>query len=323
MTRPRVVHLVPSLGCNGIAKQLSLVLPRLDVEQTVVAFGAFEPFGPMLEAANVRVVRERWRSVANVVRFVRAAKPDVVHAWGTRAARLLPLFAGRRLVSSHETGGWWTRRLARGAEPLAVSPVVEPLRERVDLRSLFGLPARAKVVVCVASAATTHELHDAVWAFDIAKYPLADLHLVLVGEGARRERLRHFARSLAHDDLRVHFAGTRADVPALYAGADLAWCLARQGGTHRVLEAMAAGACVVAMRNPAVASIVRDGETGRLVAHADRVALASLTQRLLAPSGEAARLAEAGRAHAAANFAVEPMVERLRAAYHDAAAPRP
>src|SRR5205814_4155260 len=112
--------------------------------------------------------------------------------------------------------------------------------------------------------------HGAVWAFDLLQHVLPDVYLVVLGDGPDRPRLEQFARNVGRGDCRVRFAGARADGPDLLALADLVWVPHfPEGGTNLAREAAAAGVAVVAVRQPAVAEIVRDGTTGLLIDHAD------------------------------------------------------
>ena len=69
----------------------------------------------------------------------------------------------------------------------------------------------------------------------------------------------------------------------------------REGLPRSIMEAMAAGAAVVATDVGAVADLVRDGETGLLVPVDDPAALASALERLVADADERRRLAAAAR----------------------------
>src|SRR4051812_13529370 len=94
---------------------------------------------------------------------------------------------------------------------------------------------------------------------------LADVNLVLVGEGEDRPRLEAQARD-AGVSSRVHFAGWADDPRPLLASFDVFVLPSRREAfPMTILEAMLAGVPVVATRVGGVAEAVVPGETGLLV----------------------------------------------------------
>jgi glycosyltransferase involved in cell wall biosynthesis len=81
------------------------------------------------------------------------------------------------------------------------------------------------------------------------------------------------------------------------------------------LEAMACGLPVLATDAGGTAEVVRDGETGRLVAPGDVPALADALDDLTADPERLRALGAAGRAAQAARFGVERMVDEVDALY--------
>ena len=139
--------------------------------------------------------------------------------------------------------------------------------------------------------------------FDVLIDALAQLagdrvDLLLAGEGSERGRLEVRAAVCGVAE-RVHLLGEtdRARTIALLRGAAVVACPSRWEGLPLVcIEALAAGRPVVATAVNGIPEIVRDGETGTLVAPDDAAALAASIQQVLHAPEAAAAIAERGRA---------------------------
>ena len=145
-----------------------------------------------------------------------------------------------------------------------------------------------------------------------------DAAFVIVGGGPQEDALRQLAVRRGVGDV-IRFVGPTEDVMTLLRRLDIVVCPARQDVTAlTALEAMAAGRPVVASRVGALADLLIQGETGRLVPPADASALAATVLRLLNRPEERQALVTAGRAyvsrHHSAEVAVAASVEAYRAA---------
>lgn len=140
---------------------------------------------------------------------------------------------------------------------------------------------------------------------------------VIAGEGPDRATLEAKVVSLGLGE-RVRFLGHRRDVPALLAIADLFVLPSLYEGLPlSVLEAMAVGVPVVATAIGGTDEIVRDGETGTLVAARDPIALAAGIRSVLADRPRAARLAQAARVFVEREHSTERMVSRVSQLYDE------
>jgi glycosyltransferase involved in cell wall biosynthesis len=138
------------------------------------------------------------------------------------------------------------------------------------------------------------------------------LHLWLAGEGEERAALEARAAQLGIDT-RVTFLGWRDDVAALLAAADMLVSSSRHEPLGNVvIEAWAAGVPVVASASEGPSVLVRDGETGLLVAPENAASLAAAMQRLGSDRALRLRLAEAGRAAWATDFSEARVVALYR-----------
>ncbi|MCL6644465.1 MAG: glycosyltransferase family 4 protein [Dehalococcoidia bacterium] len=158
-------------------------------------------------------------------------------------------------------------------------------------------------------------------AFRILKARRPEVSLVAVGDGARRKEYEAQVRAMGPAG--VHFAGYVPGpvLPAYYRHA-AAFCAPNTGNESFgivLLEAMAAGAPVVASDIPGFRAVVTHERNGLLVPPRDPAALAEALDRLLGDSGLAGALSQAGREHAAA-FAWPRVAERVLEFYERTAA---
>jgi glycosyltransferase involved in cell wall biosynthesis len=156
----------------------------------------------------------------------------------------------------------------------------------------------------------------------------ANTSLAIAGEGDLDAELRARAQSSGVAD-RVHFLGNVAqdDVAAWFAAADVVAIPSVRddsgnvdGLPNTVMEALASGTPVVATPAGGIGSVVRDGESGRLVPERDAAALRSAITALLGDPAERARLGAAGRALVRTRFGWDAAAERFEAAYDRALA---
>jgi glycosyltransferase involved in cell wall biosynthesis len=136
------------------------------------------------------------------------------------------------------------------------------------------------------------------------------------GEERHRRAVHELAGVLDVDD-RVRDVGFRDDLDHVYAAADIVAVpsLYPDPLPSAALEAAAAGRCVVAADHGGAAEIVRDGETGRLVAPRDPAALAAALAELAADPGQRERLAAAAAGKIPARFARERLLAEIHALY--------
>lgn len=146
-----------------------------------------------------------------------------------------------------------------------------------------------------------------------------EVHVVVTGDGPRREPLQRHARERGVDDrfLFTGFLPERTDVHAVFTRLDLYAMPSRHEGFGlAALEAMAAGLPVVASDIPALREVV--GGAGVFVDPNDHTALADALARLAADRPDRAALAETARGRAA-SFPIEGTVAAYSALYRDLA----
>ncbi len=241
-------------------------------------------------------------AVRKLRRYIIDNEVDILHTHGYKMdiAGLLATRGTRcRLITTPH--GWSTKagfalRIYEGIDR-AIFPffdAVVPLSETIadELRWLPGLASKLRVIRNAVDIAEIDRVSDlatevAAWKSEnrfvigyvgqlivrkglttlleaFAKLDVANKQLALVGDGPQRHELEALARQLGIGDS-VRFFGFRDDRLAIMKGFDLFVLPSRLEGIPRCLmEAMAAGVCVVASDIPGCADLIRDGETGLL-----------------------------------------------------------
>jgi glycosyltransferase involved in cell wall biosynthesis len=121
---------------------------------------------------------------------------------------------------------------------------------------------------------------------------------------------------------RVCWLGLRHDVPAVLAAVDLLVLASRfEGLPNVVIEAMAAGAAVVATDVGGCRELVETGREGVLVAPGRPDAIVTAVSALLRDEGERRTMVRAARARVEREFSVEAMTRRTCAVYAGEAVP--
>ena len=190
--------------------------------------------------------------------------------------------------------GWLERRLHRRVDALVAEDVVThdalrraglPVRlihtgvdtsrfaadagRRRDTRATLAIPPDADVLLMAAAVNRQKGIALGVEAFLRLADARPRLHLVVLGDGPDRPRLEALVRATPAA-VRARFVGAVPgwDMARYYAAADLLLYPTRRAeGTPRaILEAMSTGLAVVATDRGGVRTVVRDGDTGILLA---------------------------------------------------------
>jgi glycosyltransferase involved in cell wall biosynthesis len=136
--------------------------------------------------------------------------------------------------------------------------------------------------------------------------------------GPERPRLEAFAAREGLAD-RVHILDYRDDVPDLLAAADIfAMPSLWEGLPLAILEAMLAGAAIVASETSGIPEAIVSGEHGLLTPPGDVGALAGALEQLIGDAAFRRRLGEAGRRRAQAEFTIGAMTDSYEALYRAA-----
>lgn len=145
------------------------------------------------------------------------------------------------------------------------------------------------------------------------------LELVIAGVGPEESRLRRMTVDLGLEN-HVRYAGYVADMPALYAKADLVVQSSLTEGLPNVmLEAAYLGVPVVATDVGGTREVIEHGANGWLVPAGSRDALVDGVRQYLADPGAFIAMAGSGRRRIAEQFSFEARTGRQVGVYEDAA----
>ncbi len=195
---------------------------------------------------------------------------------------------------------------------------VDPTRVAA-LRTELGLREDDKVVAMVA-VLRPEKAHSALLA--AAKSindtrPDLGVKFLAVGDGPERARLETERARLGLEES-VSFLGIRDDIPDILHMAD-AVVLPSHPAVETlplaVLEAMAAGAPVVASAVGSVGDIIEDGWNGKLIAPADAVGLSEALCHIFDKPQETKQIIERARETVQERYTVEKMVAKFDALF--------
>lgn len=198
---------------------------------------------------------------------------------------------------------------------LELDPFLRVSPGQAGLRAALAIPPGAPVLGIVGRLVPIKDHPTLFRALALLEGGSRAPHLVVVGDGERREPLRRLAHRLGLAS-RIHFLGWRTDLQAVLGELDVVICCSRNEGTPvALIEAMAAGIPVVSTDVGGVGDLVVQGETGWLVPPDDPPALAQAVQGLLADPALAGRLAAAARPYALSRHDVKGLIHKMEALY--------
>ena len=214
-----------------------------------------------------------------------------------------------------------TDQLAREGVPQAkLSVISNGLPPEAFLGAAPALPPepgvmRIGMIARMNDRAKNHALFLRAAAAVASRFPFAQF--VLAGDGPFRNEWEELAWQLGIGP-RTHFLGDRHDITSVLAALDVVVSASRSESlSNAILEAMAAGRPVVATRVGGNPELVRDRETGLLVAPEDAGAIAAAIETMLVSPHLAREWGENARRLAQTNFALDHARERYEQLYMD------
>ncbi len=200
--------------------------------------------------------------------------------------------------------------------PNGIPPAAPSHTTREALLDELGLPEDSHLIGIVGRLWPQKRVKDAIWAADLLKVIRDDVHLLIIGDGPQRNRLRRFREQVEIRD-KVHFLGHRQDAAGIIPHLDMLWSTSDyEGQSNSIMEAMSSGVPVVATDIPGTRDLVVHEETGYLIpCHGQdtrrrRAEFARYANRLLEDDELAGRMSESSRERMVSEFSVGKMVER-------------
>jgi glycosyltransferase involved in cell wall biosynthesis len=242
-----------------------------------------------------------------------ASDPALPYAGGRSAAVIKTAFkraqlamTDRTIVLSQSCLGFMTRRYRTRADRIRIVPNGIPAPTVPSPRRLNG-----PRVVAAGSLIVQKGFEVLVRA--AAGNPT--FHVEIFGDGPSRPRLERLAAELGAP-VRLAGWGGPADID-LESAAVVCIPSLWEALPYVALEAMWAGAPIVASRVDGLQELVAEGETGLLVEPGDPVGLAAALERVVSEPGYGERLGQAGRERAARRFPYEAMVNGVLGVYRE------
>jgi glycosyltransferase involved in cell wall biosynthesis len=200
-------------------------------------------------------------------------------------------------------------------ERFQVNPA-ERARRRAAFRAELGISQAARVLTLVARLVPIKRV-DRFLRVARGLADLPEVVFLVVGDGELREQLRgsEEARALG---VRLVWAGLRRDIPDVCFASDVVMLTSDNEGTPvSLIEAQAAGLPTVGTRVGGVASVVIDGESGRLAAPDDETALGSCVRELIGDPERASAMGARGRDRVLAEFALDRLIADMDRVYQE------
>jgi glycosyltransferase involved in cell wall biosynthesis len=176
--------------------------------------------------------------------------------------------------------------------------------EEADARASLGLAPDEFVLVTAARLARWKRIDRAIDALALLRDKLPAAGLIIVGDGEERANLERQAADLNLGEA-VRFVGAvpQQDVPRYLWAADVFLSLNELSNVgNPLLEAMAAGRCILTIDEGDTRDLIRNEETGLLLPDGNPAAVAEALAGLAAQPERRRRLAEAAGRFAAEHF---------------------
>lgn len=218
------------------------------------------------------------------------------------------------LIKENKIDGNKIRVINLGIEPDSMA-LNDKLR--INVRKEFGIAEGEILIGNLGRLVEFKGQSKLISAFKVVSEDFSSARLMIVGDGELRAELENQASSLGLSD-KVHFAGFRDDLQAVYSAFDLYVHTSNEGGgelfPYAVLYAMTRGLPVVSTGVGEIPNIVKDELNGYITGHNVHEVGAKI-KALLNDSSLIKRLGEESRKRLCENFTLEKMGNEILKLY--------
>ena len=345
----QVASLVRTLRQQGVEaeilciRELGALASELVKENIPVHFHKFRSrlsplslwwFRTFLKQGNFHLVHShmyRSNTSSTVGRLLAGRKPIVcsVHSrklWDTKRQkamdRRLHRFRSRMLFVSGEAREIFLKETGCSAEKCLCFPNGVDLSpfdnaEGSSVREELKLAENELLVTMVARFEHAKDYETFLQAVPLVLEQNSGVSFACVGDGRTREAMESLAQSFGEkDSKKIHFLGTRGDIPSILAATDIAVLSSHwEGFPISVLEALAAGKPMIVNPVGAIPDILKDGITGLLFPAKDPKKLAESILRLAKDQASRSSLGTQGRKMVEECFSIEKVTQSLITIY--------
>jgi glycosyltransferase involved in cell wall biosynthesis len=200
---------------------------------------------------------------------------------------------------------------------------VSQTQPKTQARRAIGIPENAFVIGIAATLRSWKGHDNLVEAFCRLAEKSPDLHLVIAGDGPRRQHLESLIAQTPWAS-RVHLLGHREDVPEVLAALDLFVLpsYANEGVPQAIMQAMAMGLPVISTTIGAISDAVVDGTTGLLLPPNQPETLAIAIDSLITDPERLKNYGLAARQRAETHFSLDGMINAMESVFQAASSTR-
>jgi len=191
-------------------------------------------------------------------------------------------------------------------------------RERLDLRSRFGIPTTARVILYCGRLAPVKALPSLLDAFAVVSREIPEALLVIVGDGVLRNELEMRVSLLGLAEKSVRFTGfvDPNEVFSWLKIADIFTLVSfSEGFPCSLAEAMSTGIPCVVSDIPGNRQLIENGEQGLLVPVGDSNAIAGAILNVLRDVELSLRMGQAARQNIRDNYSTMSVVVRYESIF--------